>query len=211
LDENHLKLIYAASGTGAWSEATWWAFKSESDAQGSLTDLDAKSWTWDTSFRSDKGVWGNMGYLPGSGASFATEGNGIWWGGTTEDLATAKQLTVATDGNGLKYADEGAYMTFNYKLGTITSYDKSGTKIASGAYEIGSDWNNGSRDASNWSLGTLKTTAGSILWPYKINGAGYKPTKFEILQLDASHLKLVFAEPGTGSWSEATWWAFKKK
>ena len=26
-DENHLKLIYAAPGTGGWGEATWWAFK----------------------------------------------------------------------------------------------------------------------------------------------------------------------------------------
>ena len=27
LDGDHLKLVYAAPGTGGWAEATWWAFK----------------------------------------------------------------------------------------------------------------------------------------------------------------------------------------
>ena len=27
LDSEHIKLIYAAPGTGGWGEATWWAFK----------------------------------------------------------------------------------------------------------------------------------------------------------------------------------------
>ena len=27
LDGDHLKLVYVAPGTGAWAEATWWAFK----------------------------------------------------------------------------------------------------------------------------------------------------------------------------------------
>ena len=45
----------------------------------------------------------------------------------------------------------------------------------------------------------------------KINGEGEKPTDFEIMQLDANHLKLIYAAPGTAGWGEATWWAFKAK
>lgn len=62
LDGGNMKLIYAAPGTGSWSEATWWAFKSESDGDGSLTNYSEKSWTWDTEFRGDGAVWGNLGY-----------------------------------------------------------------------------------------------------------------------------------------------------
>ena len=63
----------------------------------------------------------------------------------------------------------------------------------------------------NWAYGALVTTAGSILWPFKINGGGTTPTDFEIMQADEDHLKLIYAAPGTGGWGEATWWAFKKK
>ena len=57
----------------------------------------------------------------------------------------------------------------------------------------------------------MTTDAGSILWPFQINGGGAKPTEFEIIELDSEHLKLIYAAPGTGSWGEATWWAFKAK
>ena len=207
LDESHLKLIYAAPGTGSWKEATWWAFKSGSDAQANLTGLSTKDWTWDVDWRADGGAWGNMGYLPGSGDSFANEGNGIWWACPPADLAG--QLQHTPDGNTHGYDDAGAYMTFDYLNGTVTSFDKTGAKIASGAYEI-TEWNNGER-ISDWKLGTLHTNAGSILWPYQINKNGYEPTDFEIMQLSGNKLKLIYAAPGTGSWSEATWWAFKKK
>ena len=211
LDATHLKLIYAAPGTGGWSEATWWAFKSESDAKGALTDYGEKSWTWDDTFRQDGGSWGNLGYLPGTGESFAKEGNGIWWGMKPDAETISTQLQHATDGNGPKYAG-GAYMTFNYDLGTVTSYTESGEKIASGSFDVpAATWFNGGRDGNNWSMGTLTTTAGSILWPYQINGKGFKPEAFEIMQLDGKHLKLIYAAPGTGSWSEATRWAFKAK
>src|SRR5574344_1171998 len=41
-------------------------------------DYGKKIWKWDITFRADSGAWGNLGYLPGTGESFATEGNGIW-------------------------------------------------------------------------------------------------------------------------------------
>lgn len=168
-----------------------------------------KKWTWDTEFREDGAVWGNMGYAAGDDWS-----DGCWWGATPEGLAD----------HGLDYSDTGvatgeesskAYMII-YSDGNIYSVNDVGLYIRSGVWSI--DGWTGSRShpsidgsQTNWSYGTLKTTAGSILFPFIVNGYGYKPTAFEILQLDDSHLKLVYAAPGTGAWGEATWWAFKKK
>ena len=215
LDGGNLKLIYVAPGTGSWSEATWWAFKSETDGEGSLTNYGEKSWTWDTEFRGDGAVWGNLGNAPGDGNSFANDGNGIWWGAKPEELTG--QLAHSDTGVATGEEDAGAYMTFNYDKGTVASFAANGTQIRSGKFEI-TAWDNGKRfipsvDGSQaaWAIGTLHTDAGSILFPFKINGGGEKPTDFEIMQLDGSHMKLIYAAPGTGSWSEATWWAFKKK
>ena len=217
LDVNHLKLIYAAKGTGSWSEATWWAFKSESDAEGALTDFGTKAWTWDTEFREDGGAWGNMGYAPGDGDSFVTSGNGIWWGCAPADLTG--QLQHSDTGAATGEEDPNAYMTFDINKGLVTSFDASGNQIRQGKFEI-QDWANGKRHIStvddaksvpSWALGNLHTDAGSILWPFKINGGGEKPTDFAIMQLNGDHLKLVYAAPGTAAWGEATWWAFKAK
>ena len=108
-------------------------------------------------------------------------------------------------------------LTFNYDKGTVTTFAGSGTQIRSGKYEL-QDWGKGARtiasvdgSQSAWALGKLHTDAGSILFPFKINGGGEKPTDFEIMQLDSEHIKLIYAAPGTGGWGEATWWAFKKK
>ena len=215
LDASHLKLIYAAPGTGSWGEATWWAFKSASDPEAALTNFSTKDWTWDTEFRGDGAVWGNMGYAPGDGASFVTGGNGIWWGATPEQLTGQLQHSDTGVETGEESAD--AYMTFDWKNGTVTSYSGTGSKIRGGKFEI-TNWGMGKRtqptvdgSQTDWAYGTLNTDAGSILWPFKINGGGEKPTAFEIMQCDNDHLKLIYAAPGTGGWGEATWWAFKKK
>ena len=215
LDASHLQLVYAAPGTGGWGEATWWAFKSASDPEAALTNFSTKDWTWDTEFRGDGAVWGNMGYAPGDGASFVTGGNGIWWGATPEQLTGQLQHSDTGVETGEESAD--AYMTFDWKNGTVTSYSGTGSKIRGGKFEI-TNWGMGKRtqptvDGSqkDWAYGTLNTDAGSILWPFKINGGGEKPTAFEIMQCDNDHLKLIYAAPGTGGWGEATWWAFKKK
>ena len=60
-------------------------------------------------------------------------------------------------------------------------------------------------------MGNLHTDAGSILFPFKINGGGEKPTDFEIMELNGNDLMLIYAAEGTASWGEATWWAFKAK
>ena len=182
----------------------------------------SKIWTWDTEFRADGGAWGNMGYACGSGDTFANAGNGIWWGCNPDYLENPNP----EDGkNQMKHSDSdtplgegvGAYMTFDVNKGLVTSYNKDGNQIRQGKFEI-QKWDKGKRhlatvDGSQptWALGKLHTDAGSILWPFKINGNGEKPTDFEIMQLNGDHLKLIYAAPNTGGWSEATWWAFKKK
>ncbi len=214
LDANHLKLIYAADRVASWGEATWWAFKSESDAEANLTDFSSKSWTWDTEFRADGGAWGNVGYVAGTGDAFCTDGNGIWFACAPADLTTQLKFSDTQTATGEE--DPNAYMTFDLNAGTVTSFNGNGKEIRNGKFEI-SLWNLGNRlgdplgSGILWSLGYLNTAPGSILFPFKINGDGDKPTEFEIMQLDANHLKLIYATEGTGSWKEATWWAFKAK
>ena len=221
LDGSHLKLIYPQAGTGGWTEATWWAFKSNSDAEGSLTDYSEKAWTWDTEFREDGGAWGNLGYAPGDGKSFVESGNGIWWGCPPADLTG--QLNHSETGVATGEEDPNAYMIFNFAKNTIKSFDGSGKEIRNGTYEIMA-WNDGyytspSADGSQpeWAQGYLVTSPGAILFPFQINNHNdghdntIYPTTFEIMQLDGNHLKLIYPQAGTGGWTEATWWAFKKK
>ena len=210
LDASHLKLIYAPSGTGSWGEATWWAFKSSSDGEGAMTGFGTKAWTWDTEFREDGAVWGNCGYAAGEDWT-----GGIWWGCSPEGLIGQLQHSDTGNATGEESAD--AYMTFDWNTGTVKSYSDTGAEIRSGKFEI-QNWGNGEKtqasvdgSQSAWAYGTLHTDAGSILFPFKINGGGEKPTDFEIIEITNDNLKLIYAAPGTGSWGEATWWAFKKK
>ncbi|MCR5151824.1 MAG: hypothetical protein K6A98_01565 [Prevotella sp.] len=210
LDANHLQLIYVAPGTGSWSEATWWAFKSNSDPEGMLTEFGTKAWTWDTEFREDGGTWGNVGYAAGEDWT-----SGIWFACPPADLTGQLQHSDTGVANGEE--DPDAYMTFDWKTGTIKSFNAAGTEIRSGKFEIPA-WYNGAKgqasidgSQANWAYGTLATDPGSILFPFKINGGGTKVGEFEIIDISSDKLKLIYVAPGTGSWSEATWWAFKKK
>lgn len=165
-----------------------------------------KVWMWDTEFRADGGAWGNIGYAAGADWT-----GGIWWACAPEDLAG--QLQHSDTGQETGEESSAAYMEF-YEDGNIITYSGAGNKIRSGKFTV--DGFTGSKSHASidgsiaeWSYGTLNTTAGSILWPFQINGGGTKPTSFEIVKLDASHLQLIYAAPGTGGWGEATWWAFK--
>lgn len=225
LDANHLKLVYANPGYGAWDSdgalSTWWAFKSYSDPEASLTNFETKAWTWDTEAFGNR-VWGNIGYSNGVGDNFVNNGEGIWWGCTAEELVG--QLEHSDTGEVTGEEDSNAYMTFDWKTGTVKSYDASGKEIRSGKFEFTS-WNaKGERkqasingEQEEWAYGTLHTDGGSILFPFQMNywkenhdGVNL-PTDFDVLQLDADHLKLVYASPGTPSWVEASYWAFKAK
>ena len=180
-----------------------------------------KTWTWDTEFREDGGAWGNLGYAPGDGKSFVESGNGIWWGCPPADLTG--QLNHSETGVATGEEDPNAYMIFNFAKNTIKSFDGSGKEIRNGTYEIMA-WNDGiysspSADGSQpeWAQGYLVTSPGAILFPFQINNHNdghdntIYPTTFEIMQLDGNHLKLIYPQAGTGGWTEATWWAFKKK
>ena len=161
LDANHMKLMYPQAGVGGWGEATWWAFKSNSDPEAALTDFNAKAWTWDTEFREDGAVWGNAGYAAGEDWT-----SGIWWGAKPEDLTGQLQHSDTGVATGEESAD--AYMTFDWKAGKVTSYDAAGTAIRSGNFVI-TFWDedrsipSAEGSQASWSYGTLTTDAGSIL------------------------------------------------
>lgn len=225
LDASHLKIVEAKPGTGGWGEATWWAFKSESDAEASLTNFGTKEWTWDTEWRADGGAWGNLGYAAGDGNSFVNDGNGIWFACPPDLLENPNEKgeTQMVHSNSDTPLGEGvgAYMTFDLKNRLITTFNSKGTQIRKGKFEI-QNWGNGKRNIpsidgsqTSWALGTLHTDEGAILWPFEINWRKNDrpacPTDFEIMQLNANQLKLIEVKPGTGSWGEATWWAFKAK
>ena len=214
LTPDEMKLVYADAGTGGWSEATWWAFRSNSDGDGCLTGYDKKDWTWDTESYPDQwfagAVWGNFGYTPGDGDSFVNAGNGIWWGAKPEELTG--QLQHSDTGTATGEESAAAYMTFTSD-GLITTYAADGSEIRGGTYEI-TEWNPDKPtqvNGVNWNIGKMTTNQPAILFPFKINGGGTTVTSFEIMQLTNEKMKLVYADEGTGGWSEATWWAFKKK
>lgn len=203
LTADKLQLVYADAGTGSWSEATYWNFKSTSDIGGFLAGYDeaGKSWTWDPSITG--AVWGNMGYQPGDGTSIGTEGNGQWWGVTTSDEFNG-QLQHTDTGTNIGDGDLDAYMTF--AEGQITTYDAGGNKIRGGAYSLDLS------TANEFMVATLNTDAGSILWPFEINSGGGKPTWFEVAYMTNDKMTLVYPDGGSqGAWGEATFWHLKAK
>jgi hypothetical protein len=211
LTADQLQLVYADAGTGGWSEATYWNFKSTSDMAGMLAGYDeaGKTWTWDTGAVTDGDwagvVWGNMGYSGGSGID-AAKGGSTWWGVKTS-AEFNDQLQHTDTGTNIGDGDLDAYMVF--AEGQITSYDASGKKIRGGAFELDKSV------ANDWKVADLKTDAGSILWPFEINSNGGKPTTFEVLYLSGSQMTLTYPDGGDfgglGNWGEATYWHFKAK
>ncbi|MCD8289844.1 MAG: hypothetical protein LUC26_08100 [Prevotella sp.] len=180
-------------------------------------DYGSKTWKWDTDWREDQGSWGNAGYSAGSGDGGWE--SGIWWACYPDDLTG--QLNHAADNYGESYASVDCYMVFD-EDGTIKRYDANGNAIGSntarytvtdytGEFHITSADN----AADNFALGYLDTDGssdGGILWPYVINAGGAYANHFEIVKLDAGHLRLVYpySSDGTaGNWAECTWWAFK--
>lgn len=211
LTVNKMALVYpdggAFDGLGSWGEATFWHFKSDSDKAGAITDYkdDGKAWTWNTE-ATDGVVWGNMGYCGGSGAEVGLNSNGKWWGVTSE----ADFLTQGDHSSDGFIGDEkmDSYMVFGND-GTINAYTADGNKFRSGVWEFEAI------EGNDWKVGDLKTTAGSILWPFEINSGGNKPTQFEVVYLTGNRMTLVYPDKGDfgslGSWGEATFWQFKAK
>lgn len=209
LNANELQLIYAAEGTGSWSECTWWAFRSVSDPEASLTNYDTKTWKWDTEWRDDGGAWGNGGYTAGTYGAWS---GGIWWACAPADLVD--QLGHSDTGVATGEEDPDAYMIFDYSASSVNTYAADGTLIRSGEFSF-TDWGMGEYTkagvdgTANYAMGTLSTTSGSILFPFQINAGGVTVGNFEVVYLDKDQMQLVYAAEGTGNWSECTWWAFR--
>ncbi len=212
LTSDQLILSYADEGTGSWSEATFWSFVSSSDGEAMLTDFDTKAWTWGENIPWDNsgtivlGSWGNFGYTNDNGGNFPS---GIWWSCPAAELTG--QLNHSDTGAATGEEDPNAYMTFDWATGNVKSYDASGNQIRSGKFTLNYSENRNEVNGVAWNFGTLDTDAGSILFPFKINGGGTKPTSFQIIKLTNEQLILTYADDGTGSWSEATFWSFKAK
>jgi hypothetical protein len=170
-----------------------------------------KDWTWDTE-ATDGVVWGNMGYCGGSGADVGISSNGKWWGVTSE-AEFMDQLGHTNDGKAHGDESMNAYFTLSYE-GTIVRHAGDGSVINSGTYEFDP------KVANEWKVANLKTTAGTILWPYEINWKQNGvptafPTTFEVVYLTPERMCLVYPDKGDfaglGNWGEATFWHFKAK
>ena len=193
------------AGLGGWGEATFWNFCSNSDIKGMAYGYDnGKDWTWNTEAL-DGVVWGNMGYCGGPGANAVASGK--WWGVTSE-AEFMGQLNHTNDGNAHGDESMDAYFTLTPD-GSITRHAGDGSVINSGSFSIEEVSGN------EWKLADLKTTAGTILFPYEINSGGNMPTTFEILDLTGSKMTLCYPDGGDfgglGGWGEATFWQFKAK
>ena len=205
LTADKLVLVYPDNGKwDGWSEGTYWCFKSNTDADGMLTNYEGKSWTWDAGGDSDAGggrCWGNMG-SPGSGDGFI--GGYIWWG-VSDAAELADQLGHSVTGKAIGEEDNAAYMTFNGDA--VKCYDGSGKEIRSGKFEV-QGWD----PTNTWKVGTLHTTEGATLFPFEINAGGRYVTDYEIHKLTADKLVLVYPDNGKwDGWSEGTYWCFKAK
>ena len=195
------------AGLGNWGEATFWHFCSNTDVEGMAVggyDNASKDWTWNTE-AVDGVVWGNMGYCGGAGADAVASGK--WWGVTSEEEFMG-QLQHTNDGKAHGDESMDAYFTLTSE-GTITRYAGDGSVINSGSYEFDTSV------ANEWKVANMKTTAGTILWPYEINSGGNMPTTFEVVDMSGSHMTLVYPDGGAfdglGAWGEATFWQFKAK
>ncbi len=177
-----------------------------SDAYGSKTWYWGENIPWDNNGTMVYGSWGNFGYTNDNGGNFPS---GIWWSCPAAELTG--QLNHSDTGAATGEEDPNAYMTFDWATGNVKSYDASGNQIRSGKFTLNYSENRNEVNGVAWNFGTLDTDAGSILFPFKINGGGTKPTSFQIIKLTNDQLILTYADEGTGSWSEATFWSFKAK
>ena len=208
VDPNMLTLI-CPNGQAAWGwgECTWWRFQNASDPDAALAGSGERAWTY---YPINGSTWGNAGYIgdPGHGSNLAAgEIPGFWWGCLPEQLET-EQISHS-GGVAYGYGSDDAYMVFDSVNGTVTSYDGSGSKIASSSYSVENfDWKAG------YKMGDLNTdaTASGILFPFIINTGGKVATNYEMVYVDGHLLTLICANgQAAWGWGECTWWRFQPK
>lgn len=207
LDVARMVLLYAADGTGGWGECTWWSFMSDDDASGILASHD---WHWKPTTTENGAVWGNGGYLAGSQDGTGAI-NGAWWGCGVIDGTASGSFEGQKDHAGGKFDEfvgdcyATSKMVFNEDESSITIFNQDGNQIRQGSFSLDMTPN-----ADHFSIGTLGTSEGTILWPFAINTGGFQPTSFEIGYLGSDAMVLIYAADGTGGWGECTWWSFGK-
>ncbi len=205
LDVTRMVLIYAAPGTGGWGECTWWSFMSDDDASGILASHD---WHWRPTDVNGGAVWGNGGYLAGAQSGDGNI-NGAWWGCGPNDGPCGDTFEGQMQHAGDAYVAGEEYMAskmvFNEDEASVTVFGKDGNELRAGSFSLDMTPN-----PEHFSIGNLNTSAGAILWPFAINTGGEMPTSFEIGYLGSDAMILIYAAPGTGAWSECTWWSFGK-
>ncbi|MBR5019295.1 MAG: hypothetical protein IKX53_06630 [Bacteroidales bacterium] len=210
IDPNMMTLIDRnGNEEWGWSESTWWRFKNASDPDAALAGSGTRAWTYYT--LPSAGVdaaWGNCGYIGVGGQANVAAGEvpGCWWGCPPADMETS-QIQHA-GGVAYGYGSDDAYMVFDVINGTVTSYNASGSAIASSSYAVENfDWQ------GDYKMGDLTTGADpGILFPFRINAGGEKVTNYEILYLDGQLLTLIDRNGNEEwGWSESTWWRFQPK
>lgn len=164
-----------------------------------FTNLSEKKWTWDTDLNG--GGWGNCG-TTGDGPGLAVNGDGTWWACSPADLAG--QMQHSSTGEPTGEEDPDAYMIWTLKGLKIETFAANGTLVRSGKFDF--DMN---KQTDGWSIGTLTTSAESILFPWQINAEGNAPTAFDILLLNEEKMVLTYTKNEMGKWGECTWWRFK--
>ncbi len=166
-------------------------------------------WYWKPTEVNSGAVWGNGGYAAGAQSGNGTI-EGSWWGCGVNDGTCADTFAGQMQHAGDAYVPGEEYstsrMSFSVDDATITVYDKDGNQIRQGSYALDLTPN-----PDTFSVGTLETSAGTILWPFAINTGGEMPTKFEVGYFSSDTMILIYAPDGTGAWGECTWWSFGKK
>ena len=173
-----------------------------------VSDKGVKKWKWMPTEVNGGAVWGNGAYCEGEqDGSLAI--NGSWWGCGVEDGTCPDKFSGQMQHAGASYIAGEEYstskMVFNADQATITLFDKDGKQIRQGSYSVDLTPN-----PDKFSIETLNTSAGAILWPFAINQGGMEPTSFEIGYLGSDAMVLIFAPEGTDAYGECTWWSFGK-
>lgn len=149
------------------------------DGNGGYT---SHTWVWDT--EASDGVWGNGGYLEGTGPG--------WW------VVSAADIDAQAEGKGLP--DDGLNGWMSLALtGVKTSRGESGqVKVSEETVKAG------------WDIGRMVFSGTTPLMGIQPNVGGNQ-YDYHILKADDKHLRLCAPEPGAGDWGTAWFWNFKRK